>query len=46
VNLQNGKAPSADVIQRLQKLCTEIDQQKLTAAEQHISTWVQRGCRG
>jgi hypothetical protein len=44
VNLSSGKAPSADVLAKMQKLQTEINQQKLTAAEQHISTWVQHNC--
>jgi hypothetical protein len=45
VNLQSGKAPSADAIAKLQKLQTEINQQKLTTASQHIEAWVQKNCK-
>jgi hypothetical protein len=45
VNLQSGKAPSADVIAKLQKLQGQINQQKLTTASQHIEAWVQKNCR-
>jgi hypothetical protein len=44
VDLTSGKAPSADVIARLQKLSTEIDQAKLATASQHIGAWVQKNC--
>jgi hypothetical protein len=44
VNLQSGKAPSADAIAKLQKLQNEIDQQKLATASQHIEAWVQKNC--
>jgi hypothetical protein len=44
VDLTSGTAPSADVIARLQKLSTEIDQAKLATASQHIGAWVQKNC--
>jgi hypothetical protein len=44
VDLKSGKAPSADVIARLQKLSTEIDQAKLSQASQHIAAWIQKNC--
>ena len=28
-----------------QKISTEVDQTKLAAASQHISTWAQKNCR-
>ena len=45
VDLKSGETPSADQIAKMQKLQQEIDQPKLTAAEQHISTWVQHNCQ-
>jgi hypothetical protein len=44
VDLKSGKAPSPEVIARLQKLSTEIDQAKLTQASQHIGAWVRKNC--
>lgn len=44
VDLTSGKAPSADVIARLQKLSTEIDQAKLATASANIGAWVQKNC--
>jgi hypothetical protein len=44
VDLTSGKAPSADVIARLQKLSTQIDQTKLATASAHIGAWVQKNC--
>jgi hypothetical protein len=38
--------PNAATLAKLQKLSTEIDQAKLTAASAHISAWVQKNCRG
>ena len=43
-NFKPGQTPDADTIQKLQKLSTEVDQAKLTAASQHISAWVQKNC--
>lgn len=44
VDLKSGKAPSAEVIARLQKLSTAIDQAKLAKASQHIAAWIQKNC--
>jgi hypothetical protein len=44
VDLKSGKVPSADVIARLQKLSTEIDQAKVAQASQHIAAWIQKNC--
>jgi hypothetical protein len=38
--------PNAATLAKLQKLSTEIDQVKLTAASAHISAWVQKNCPG
>ncbi len=45
IDLTSGKVPSADVIARLQKLSSEIDQAKLTQATQHIQAWAQKNCK-
>lgn len=39
-----SKAPSADVIAKLQKLSTEIDQAQLTKASENIQAWVEENC--
>ena len=39
-----GQTPSPTQIAALQKLSTEIDQAKLTAASQHIAGWVTPNC--
>jgi hypothetical protein len=39
-----GQTPSAEALAKLQKLSTQIDQAKLTAASAHISAWVQKNC--
>jgi hypothetical protein len=44
--LKPGGTPDAATLAKLQKLSTEIDQAKLTAASAHISAWVQKNCRG
>ena len=44
VDLTSGKTPSPDVIARLQKLSSQIDQAKLTQASQHITAWIQKNC--
>jgi hypothetical protein len=44
VDLQGGQ-PSAEAIQKLQQLSSEIDQAKLTQAAQNISTWVTQNCK-
>jgi hypothetical protein len=44
--LKPGATPDAATIAKLQKLATEVDQKKLTAASTHISAWVQMNCKG
>src|SRR3954469_14003430 len=44
VDLSGGKTPDAATLQKLQKLGTEIDQAKLTAAQTNISQWVTANC--
>ena len=44
--LKPGTTPDAATIAKLQKLATEVDQKKLTAASTHISAWVQKNCKG
>jgi hypothetical protein len=44
--LKPGATPDAATIAKLQKLATEVDQKKLTAASTHISAWVQKNCKG
>jgi hypothetical protein len=39
-----GQTPTPAQIAALQKLSTEIDQAKLTAASQHIATWTTQNC--
>ena len=42
--LKAGQTPNAQTLAKLQKLATEIDQAKLTAASKHITAWVQKNC--
>ena len=44
--LKLGGTPNAATLAKLQKLATEIDQAKLTAASAHISAWVRKNCPG
>jgi hypothetical protein len=44
-NLKPGSTPDPAAIAKLQKLSTSIDQTKLTAAGEHITTWLQNNCR-
>lgn len=44
--LKLGSTPNAATLAKLQKLSTEIDQAKLTAASAHISAWAQKNCHG
>lgn len=39
-----GQTPTPDQLAALQKLSTEIDQAKLTAASQNIATWTTQNC--
>jgi hypothetical protein len=43
-DIKPGQTPSAEALAKLQKLSTQIDQAKLTAASAHISAWVQKNC--
>jgi hypothetical protein len=42
--LKPGQTPNAATIAKLQKLSTQIDQTKLSAASTHISAWVRKNC--
>ena len=44
-NLKAGQTPDPQVLAKLQKLATQIDQAKLTQASQHITAWVQKNCK-
>ena len=44
VNLTSGQVPDAATIAKLTKLSSEIDQAKLTQAEQNISAWGAKNC--
>lgn len=43
-NIKPGTTPDPATLAKLQKLSTEIDQAKLTAASQRIAAWVQKNC--
>ena len=45
VDLSPGKTPSPEVLAKLMKLSTELDQTKLTQAETNISAWASKNCR-
>ena len=44
--LKPGSTPDAATLAKLQKVATQINQAKLTAASAHITAWVQKNCRG
>jgi len=44
-NLKAGQTPDPQVLAKLQKLATQIDQAKLTQASQNITAWVQKNCK-
>ena len=44
-NLKPGATPDAQTLAKLQKIATEVDQKKLTAASTHIAAWVQGNCK-
>jgi len=44
--IKPGARPDAQTLAKLQKVATEVNQQKLTTASQHISAWVQKNCHG
>jgi hypothetical protein len=44
-DLKPGQTPSPSQLQKLQKLGTEIDTQKLTQASQNITAWVSKNCK-
>jgi uncharacterized membrane protein YdbT with pleckstrin-like domain len=39
-----GQTPDPQTLAKLQQVATSINQQKLTQASQHITTWVQKNC--
>jgi hypothetical protein len=43
-NVKPGQTPDAATLQKLQKLGTSIDPQKLTKASQNITAWVTKNC--
>jgi hypothetical protein len=44
-DLKPGQTPSPAQLQKLQKLATSIDTQKLTQASQNITAWVSKNCK-
>jgi hypothetical protein len=44
-SLKAGQTPDPQVLAKLQKLATQIDQAKLTQASQNITAWVQKNCK-
>jgi hypothetical protein len=44
-NLKPGQTPDPATLQKLQKLATSIDTQKLTQASQNITAWVTKNCK-
>jgi hypothetical protein len=44
-DLKPGQTPSPTQLQKLQKLSTSIDTQKLTQASQNITAWVTKNCK-
>ena len=44
-NLKPGQTPDPATLQKLQKLATSIDTQKLTQASQNITAWVAKNCK-
>ncbi|HSS72875.1 MAG TPA: hypothetical protein VLK53_04845 [Gaiellaceae bacterium] len=44
--LKLSSTPDAATLAKLQKLATQVDQAKLTAASAHITAWVKKNCRG
>ena len=46
VDLSAGKTPSPEVLAKIVKLSSELDQAKLTKAETNISAWASKNCSG
>ena len=46
VDLSGGKTPDAATLAKLQQAMAKIDQAKVTAANAHITAWVQQNCKG
>ncbi len=44
-SLKAGQTPDPQVLAKLQKLATQIDQAKLTQASQNITAWIQKNCK-
>lgn len=45
VDLSGQTTPDAATLEKLQKISTEIDQQKLSQASANITAWAQKNCR-
>jgi hypothetical protein len=45
VDLSSGQAPDQETLSKLQKVMSEIDQAKLSAASARISAWAQANCK-
>jgi hypothetical protein len=45
VDLSGGKTPDAATLAKLQQAMSKIDQAKVTAANAHITAWVQQNCK-
>jgi hypothetical protein len=46
IGIKAGSAPSAAQLQQLQAAIASLDQQKLTAASNHIQAWAKDNCSG
>jgi hypothetical protein len=46
VDLSSGKTPDPAALAKIAALQSTIDQQKLTAAEQHLNAWATANCHG
>jgi len=45
IGIKAGSTPSAAQLQQLQAAIASLDQQKLTAASNHIEAWAKRNCQ-
>jgi hypothetical protein len=46
IGIKSGSTPSAAQLQQLQAAIASLDQQKLTAASNHIEAWAKENCSG
>jgi hypothetical protein len=46
IGIKSGSTPSAAQLQQLQAAIASLDQQKLTAASNHIEAWAKDNCSG